>query len=357
MTKSPGETTPIRWALAGFGSGGRIFHAPLLAAAPGVELAAVVTADPDRRTAVSAQYPDAQCVAAIEDLPALGVIGVTISTPPATHLPLALRAMELGLHVVVDKPVGLTGREVMQLRAAADAHRLRAIPYQNRRWDNDFLTLRELLADDRLGTVRHLTSRLDRFRPVKQGWPSDPEAGGGLLLDLGPHLIDQAVQLLGRVEAVTAQVSLHRPGATADDDFCLHLRHASGVTSTMIASLAAPAPGPRFLVQGDRAGVRIEGFDVQEAQLKAGGDPPSLGADWGVDPQAQAVLTDADGSSMSRPLARGRWDTFYPAVSAAVTDRGDPPATMGEAVHTAEIIDASRQSARTRSEQYIAPTG
>lgn len=342
---------PVRWALAGYGSGGRIFHAPLIASAAGMKLAAVVTRSPDRIEQLRRDHPGVPAVPDLDELVGLGVRGVTVTTPPATHAPLAHRALRSGLDVVVDKPFALTAHTAGGMVDDADGHHRLLIPYQNRRWDNDFLTVRRLVDSGRLGTVHRLTSRLDRSRPVKPGWPSDPDLGGGTLLDLGPHLIDQALVLLGPAVTVYAELDVRREGTgsnpVAEDDIQVHLLHASGARSMLVAGLASPAVGPRFQVQGSRAGVRIEGFDIQEAQLKAGSSPASLSESWGVDPNATAAVTDTDGTTVTVPLRRGRWDTFYPAVAAAVRGDGLVPVDPRGAVAIARVIDAARESART----------
>ncbi|MEO7124528.1 MAG: Gfo/Idh/MocA family oxidoreductase [Nakamurella sp.] len=340
----------IPWALSGFGSGGRIFHAPLLASAAGLNLTAVVTRDAERRAAVAHAFPHALCVESMADLPGLGVVGVTISTPPATHLPLALEAIQLGLHVVVDKPFALSIADTRQIADAAQHAGVLAIPYFNRRLDDDFLTIRALVDGDRLGTVQRFESRLDRSRPVKPGWSSDAAQGGGLLLDLGPHLVDQALCLLGPVASVSAELDTVREGATSEDGVILNLFHISGARSVLFASLAAPAAGPRFLVQGSSGGARIEGFDVQEAQLKAGGSPASLGNAWGVDPNRCAHVFGLDGEFEEHRLEPGRWNIFYPAVAAALQNReagnAEVPTGPADALATAVVLDAARTSAR-----------
>ena len=295
------KNSPVRWALAGYGSGGRIFHAPLLAAASEIQLVAVMTGDADRRAQVEADHPGAATVPDLASLPELGVEAVTITTPPATHTSLAHQALDLGLDVVVDKPFALTAEAAAALVDHARRSGRVLTVYQNRRWDSDFLTIRKLIDDGTLGTVHRFTSRIDRFRPVQPGWTTDPENGGGTLLDLGPHLVDQALHLFGPVARLHAQVRAVRPGSAADDEIELHLEHTSGVYSTVAAGMATAAEGPRFQVNGSLGGFLINGFDVQEAQLKAGGSPLTLGPRWGVeDPSAYGTLTTADDS---RPIA------------------------------------------------------
>ena len=337
---------PVRWALAGYGAGGRTFHAPLIRSAAGLNLVAVVTGSPDRQAQVRADDPASTTVPALEDLPALGVVGVTITTPSATHAPLAHQALDLGLHVVVDKPFALNGAAAAELVAHAERAGRVLVPYQNRRWDSDLLTLLRLLEDGELGRVHRFVSRIDRFRPVKSSWHgAGAEQGGGVLLDLGPHLVDQATHLFGPVRSVHAELQTIRPGAGAEDEVELHLEHINGVHSTLAAGLASAAPGPRLQVNGDRGGFVIDGFDIQEDQLKAGHTPAGLGQEWGVEPEsAWGRLFTADGHRVV-PSERGAWDSYYPAVARAVLGEAPPPVDPQDAVRTAQVLDAARQSA------------
>ncbi len=345
------EGTPFRWALAGYGAGGRTFHQPLISSAAGLELVAVVTGSPDRQDQVRADLPGATPVGTLAELADLGAVGVTIATPTSTHAPLAHEALNLGLHVVVDKPFALTAADARDLVDHATRVGRVITPYQNRRWDSDLLTLKKLIADDALGTVHSFTSRIDRFRPVKGSWHGGTVAeGGGTLLDLGPHLVDQALHLFGPVVAVHAELRTIRPGAGAEDVIELHLTHAGGVQSTLAAGMASAAPGTRFLVNGTRGGFLIDGFDVQEEQLKAGGSPASLGERWGVEPEsAWGRLYTGEKDSRVVPSERGRWDTFYPAVAGAIAGDGPPPVDPLDAVATAVVLDAARLSSADRA--------
>lgn len=352
----PVDPPRTRWALVGYGGGGRIYHLPLLLSCPRLPLVAVVTSDPGRRAQVAQALPWVQVVGQLADLPGLGVQGVTISTPPATHADLAHRALDLGLHVVLDKPFALTADSAKALAAHAGAAGRLLIPYQNRRWDSDFRTVQALMASGALGRVHRFTSRLDRFRPVKTGWAGGtPQDGAGILLDLGPHLIDQATLLFGRAESVTAELSTLRPGAAAEDDMQVCLLHSSGVRSTLVASMAAPAAGPRLQINGSTAGFVINGFDGQEQLLKDGAKPALLGDTWGTEPPwTYGTLSTAAGTS---PVVseRGRWDLFYPAVAAAAAGDAPAPVDPADAVHTAEIIDAARVSAQLRRTVDLPP--
>jgi len=337
---------PIRWALAGYGAGGQLFHRPLIVSATHLELVAVVTASPQRRAQVRDQVPGAQPVAGLDDLAALGVVGVTITTPTATHAALAHRALELGLHVVVDKPFALTATEAEQLVAHAQGAGRLITPYQNRRWDSDYLTVRRLIDEGSLGAVHRFTSRIDRFRPIKGSWHGGSIAdGGGTLLDLGPHLVDQALHLFGRAESVHADLRTLRPGAGAEDDIELHVSHAGGVRCTLAAGMQSAAPGPRFQVNGDRAGFVIDGFDIQEELLKSGASPASLGEAWGVEPRSAWGHLHTEDGSVAVPGERGAWDSYYPAVVRAIRGDGPPPVDPADAVATARVLDAARESA------------
>src|SRR4051812_45540946 len=210
-----------RIGLAGYGFGGRVFHAPLLATAAGVEFAGVVTRSPQRRAELEQDHPGTPAFESLAALQAAGAEAVAISTPADTHIPLALEAIGLGLAVVVDKPFALDAAEA---RTAVDAARQAGVPltvYQNRRWDSDLLTVRRLIDDGSLGRVTRFESRFERFAPA----PGPPAAGGGTLRDFGAHLVDQALHLFGPAGHVYARVS------DRDDDFFLQVSHTGGVES------------------------------------------------------------------------------------------------------------------------------
>ena len=339
-------TSPLRWGLVGYGAGGRIFHRPLLTSAHELALTAVVTASPERVAQVRADLPDTQVVSRLSDLADLGVVGVTITTPTATHTDVAHEALALGLHVVVDKPFALSAAAAAEvLSHAVEVNRL-AVPYQNRRFDSDFRTLRALVARGDLGAVHGFGSRIERSRPVKSSWHSaDASHGGGVLFDLGPHLLDQALVLWGPVRAVFADFQQVRPGVAAEDVVTIHLEHTNGVRSDIVASLASAAAGPRFLVNGSRAGFVSYGFDGQEAQLKAGLSPADLGAGWGVEPESAWGHLFLGDDEVAVPSLPGAWDRFYPRVARAILGGGPPPVTGREALVLATVLDACRESA------------
>ena len=221
---STDPSAPIRVGLVGFGLAGAVFHAPLIASTPEMVLRSVVTSDPGRQARARKEYPDAAVLAGLDDLwsDAADHDLVVIGTPNRFHVPIALRALDAGLHVVIDKPMAPTAAEGRRVAAEADARGLVLTVFQNRRWDGDFLTLRRLLDEGALGDVVRFESRFERWRPAttEGAWRErgEPEEAGGLLFDLGAHLIDQAVQLFGPPTRVYAEVEGRREGAEVDDD-------------------------------------------------------------------------------------------------------------------------------------------
>jgi len=202
-----GAVAPVRFGLVGYGFGARYFHAPLIASAPECELVAVATRSAERRTLVATEHPDAAVVDDLAGLVAAGAEAVTVSTPADTHIPLCRQALERGLPVVVDKPFALTAADARRAVELAERRGLALSVYQNRRWDSDFRTVRALADSGALGEITRFESRFER----RQDGP--PAAGGGTLLDFGSHLVDQAIQLLGPVRTVYAEICEGRCGA------------------------------------------------------------------------------------------------------------------------------------------------
>lgn len=331
---------PVRFGLVGYGFGGRYFHAPLLAAAAEVDLIGVVTTSAERRAQVTAEHPGLRAVDSLADLVRAGAEAVAISTPADTHTALTEQALALGLAVVCDKPFALDApAAAATVRLAAD-RRLPLAPYQNRRWDSDFRTVRALVDAGRLGAPTRLESRFERFAPD----PGPPAAGGGTLLDFGSHLVDQALVLLGPVRAVYAEWRL--AGSGLDDDVFVALTHAGGARSQLWGSWSQGAPGDRFRLAGTDGAYVVGGpMDGQEAALLAGRTPATEGAGWGVEPRARWGRLRRGDEGVVVATERGRWDTFYPAFAAAVRGAGPVPVDPWDAVATARVLDAARRSA------------
>src|SRR5262245_13138525 len=255
----PGMSERLRVALIGYGLGGRAFHAPLIAVTPGLELVTIVTANAERRAQARADFPDANIIdladavwanAAAHDL-------AVITTPNRSHVPLARAAIAAGIPVVVDKPMAASAKDARALVAEAAQRRVKLTAYHHRRWDGEMLTAQKLIASGARGEVLGFESRLDRWRPgpVPTVWRERgaAEDAGGLLFDLGPHLIDQARVLFGPVLELYAELERRRPGAAVPDDFFIALRHAKGVRSHLWAGSMAAQPGTRMRVLGTRA--------------------------------------------------------------------------------------------------------
>ena len=338
---------PLRVGLVGFGLAGQAFHAPLIAVTPGLRLAAVVTGDAERARTATAHYPGVTvhptADALLADAASLDI--AVIATPNRTHVPLARRALEAGLHVVVDKPFAPTPEEGAALAAEATRRGRVLTVYQNRRWDGDFLTVARLVREGALGEVFRFESRFERWRPAPRGgWreSADPAEAGGTLYDLGSHLIDQAQLLFGRATSVYAEIERRRPGVEADDDVFLSLTHASGTRSHLWMSAIAAQGGPRFRVLGSRVGFTKAGTDPQEAALRAGARP---GPGWGEDAPEQWGQLGAGDALVPVRTEPGAYQRFYSELARAVLEGAPAPVDPMDAVAGLAVIVAARRSA------------
>ena len=336
-------TSPLKIGLMGYGFAGQTFHAPVIAHCGHARVAAIATSQPDR---ARADYPDATIVAGLDALLALDDIDcIVIATPNDTHFDLARRTLAAGRHVVVDKPVTLGSAEARELAALAQERSLVFAPFHNRRWDGDFVTVRDLLAAGALGRVTHFESHFDRFRPlVRQRWREDAARGGGLLYDLGPHLIDQALALFGAPDTVAAFVHTRRDGGTAPDYVHLVLGYAQHEAVLHASALAAFAP--RFVIHGTRGSYLKAGLDTQEDQLKAGLRPGDAGFGSGNAPGRLHLLLD-DGAETERaqPTADGDYAGFYRALAASIRSGAPFPVSPQDAIDVMALIELAMQSA------------
>jgi predicted dehydrogenase len=346
------EGREIRVGVIGYGLGGSVFHAPLVAAVPGMRLAAVVTSDAGRAEQARREHPGVEVVPSAEALweRADGLDLAVVSSPNRTHVPLARAAMEAGLGVVIDKPMAATAQEGRGLIDEARRRGLLLSVFQNRRWDGDFLTLRRLLADGALGDVHRFESRFERWRPTPNpGWKESaaPEDAGGTLYDLGSHLIDQALVLFGPAADVYAEVERRRPGVVVEDDVFVALTHASGVRSHLWTSAAAAQVGPRFRVLGGRAAFVKVGLDVQEEMLRGGARPGDPG--FGEEPRERWGRIGAEKELTPVPTERGAYVDYYAGIAAALRDGAPPPVDPADSVAGLEIIEAARRSSAERA--------
>lgn len=342
----------LRAAIIGYGLAGRFFHAPLIAATEGLVVASVVTSSPERQAQISREHPDAQILSSPAELweSAEDHDLVVVATPNDAHAPLATEAIDRGLPVVVDKPLAMTSGDAEALVSRSErASRLLTV-FQNRRWDSDQLTLARLLAEDRLGTVLRYESRFERWRPSAsaESWrdSTSPELGGGQLLDLGTHLVDQTLVLFGPVTHVYAEVDARR-GAPGDDDAFVALRHAHDVISHLRASAITAAPGPRLRVLGTKAAFVVRELDGQENALRSGTRPQEL-PDWGSEPESRWGRLVSGEKSAPVPSERGDWPRFYALLVRALRNGDPPPVDPHDAVTTLRVLEAARRSAASR---------
>src|SRR5687767_13101603 len=345
-SQTTSKADDVRVGLIGFGLAGAVFHAPLVSATKGLRLAAVVTSNPERAHEAQRAYAEISILKTPELLfERAGELDlVVVASPNRTHAPLAQAALEAGLSVVVDKPLAATAAEGRRLVEEAGRRGLMLTVFQNRRWDGDFLTLRRLLGRGELGRVLRFESRFERWRPeAKPGWRQSgaPEDAGGLLYDLGSHLIDQALVLFGPVSRVYAELVRPYAEVEADNDTFVALEHASGVRSHLWMSTAAAQAGARFRVLGSAAGYTKFGLDAQEESLKRGARPGAPG--WGEEPEERWGMFGASDDLRAVRTEHGCYECFYQGVVSALHEGDAPPVDPAESVAVLDIIEAARR--------------
>ncbi|CAN5402814.1 oxidoreductase [soil metagenome] len=339
----------LRVGLIGYGFAGRTFHAPVLSSVSGVQFVAVASSQPE---AVHADWPGVivfSDAAALMAHPEIDL--VVVATPNATHFSIARAALEAGKHVVVDKPFTLDAAEARELAGLAARQRLLLSVYQNRRFDADFLTLRDLLAGGELGRLVYVESHFDRFRPeVRARWREQAVPGSGLWVDLGAHLLDQAVQLFGRPDTLQLDSAVLRDGAVVEDYFHAVLRYESGghapLRVVLHATALAAQAAPRYIVHGTRGSYVKYGVDPQEDALRAGGRPG--GKAWGIDPLPGELTLTVDGVLQRSKVTnwQGDYVGYYAAVRDAIAGVGSNPVSPEHAVALMELLDLGARSAR-----------
>lgn len=341
---------PIRTAIAGFGLSGSVFHAPFIASNSSYELAVIATSDAQRQARAAERYPQAKVVSTPQDILALaGELDlVVLGTPPATHYPLAKAALEAGLDVVVDKPFvvhSAQGEELIQL--AAQAGRVLTV-YQNRRWDGDALTLKKLLDAGTLGAVTRFEAGMERWAPeIAKAWKASATAGdgGGVLFDLGAHVLDLALQFFGPAHVTYAEIMARRPQEKADDDVFIALQHQSGVVSHVTLNLNSHLHGPRFRVLGTKGGFVKFGTDPQEPFILGGGLPTA--AEYGVEPAENYGTLELDGQRRTVATERGAYQEFYRLLAEKIDDDGaasalPSPVDPADSVAVLKLIEQAR---------------
>lgn len=344
--------------IIGFGLGGRVFHAPFVEAVSGLRLAAILQRKGDE---AAKAYPSAQTVRSLDEMLAISSIElIVVTTPSATHFELAKQVLEAGKHVVIDKPFTATSEEALELSQVAQSKGLVAVPFHNRRWDGDFLTVKKLIADGAVGRLVTFESHFDRFRPApREGkWQEAAHPANGMLFDLGPHLVDQALALFGPPDTITASVRLDRDDTAIEDAFDITLSYSKPNGKRLLAhcrtSYLACANAPRFLLHGTRGSFRKYGLDPQEPALVGGAKVPAQGSPemWLQEPEsAWGTLTIApDPATPERLVERevktevGDYRGFYANVRDAILDAAPLALTAQDGFRVIRLLELARQS-------------
>ena len=337
----------INIALIGYGFVGKTFHAPLIRSVPGLNLAFVASRDEEK---VKRDLPDVTVIASPEAaVQHPDVDLVVIASPNATHAPLARLALNAGKHVVVDKPFTLDMQEARELIALAQEKQRLLSVFHNRRWDSDFLTLKGLIAEGKLGEVSYFESHFDRYRPqVRNRWREQAGPGSGIWYDLGPHLIDQALVLFGVPVSITVDMAQLRPDAQTTDYFHAVLTYPQRRV-VLHGTMLAAAESARYIVHGTRGSYVKFGLDPQEDRLKAGERLPQ--EDWGYD-MRDGVLTLASGEELDAQTlltVPGNYPAYYAAIRDALNGQGENPVPASQAIRVMELIELGIESAKHRS--------
>ncbi len=346
--------SPLRVAIIGYGLAGSVFHAPLISSTSGMQVAAIVTGNPERQERARHDFPSTVILPTVEDIwrnPSHYDL-VVVATPNRLHASLGIAAMDAGLPVVIDKPMAASVADAEQLIATSEQTGKLLTVFQNRRWDNDFLTVSRLLEADLLGPITRFESRFERYRaaPRPGVWRefAAPEEAGGLLYDLGSHLIDQALVLFGIPTRVYAEVETRRPGAQVDDDAFVALYFANGVHAHLWMSAVTRIPGPRMRISGLRGMYEKWGLDPQEDALRSGLRPGNPG--WGQEPRERwgRLSTEVGGVHIDGTvdMLPGAYERYYELLRDALVTGGPLPVNPADAVATLRVIEAAQQSAR-----------
>jgi scyllo-inositol 2-dehydrogenase (NADP+) len=352
--------TPIRTAVLGYGFAGRIFHSPFVHAVPGLELSAIVQRHGDN---AAADYPGTRILRSVDEAFGDSAIDlIVVATPNDSHVEMARRALEAGKHVVVDKPIAGTSAEALELITLARKQGRLLAPFHNRRFDGDFLTVRKLVSEGRLGRVTLVNAHFDRFRPMQRAntWKEVGGAANGLLFDLGPHLVDQALALFGVPKWITASVRQERDVTAIEDAFDIALEFARpgegarGIRYECHASMLAAEPAPRFRVQGTLGSYVKSGLDPQEAALLGGARPAELGSGEPWLPEAEAAwgtLTTAADPAEPTKLERGKLPTevgdyreFYANVRDAIRGEAGLVVSPEDGYRSIRLLELALQS-------------
>jgi scyllo-inositol 2-dehydrogenase (NADP+) len=338
----------INVGIVGWGLSGRSFHAPFLT--DPFHIIAVATS---REVNIAQRVEKFDYLITHDDIDL-----VVIATPHFLHVEQAIAAMQAGKHVVVEKPAAATPAEVLTLKQVSSDTGRYCIPFQNRRWDGDFLTVKKLLDQETLGSVYHFENRWNYYRPTtRDRWKSKAQNMGGVFYDLAPHLIDQTLQLFGMPQSVYAHIGIRHPDRESDDFFRLHLAFETGVTALLEVDTFNAIEQPRFHIRGRWGTFEKYGVDPQEALLRTGIRPDHV-EDWGIEDDTlwgRTVGNFKDQQKRIRtiPTEPGNYRHFYDAVYQTIAHDALPPVTLEETYQQLVLMDAARKSAVENSIEVL----
>jgi len=340
----------INVGLIGFGLAGRSFHAPVISAVPGMRLAAILQRQGDE---AASAYPQAKIVRSLDELLAIPDLQlIVIATPNDTHAPFARAALAAGRNVVVDKPFTTSYQEAVDLVKFAEKFGKLLTVYQNRRYDGDFQAIRQLVAEGALGRIVRFETNYDRFRPnlKPNAWREKPEPGAGILFDIGPHLIDQAMILFGKPEAITADVRIEREGGLADDGFDIMFHYPKCMRAVLSSNILAAVSRPRFLLFGTKGAFLKQTVDPQENNLRFGKIPKE--GPWGAEPEENwGLLTLSDGTNTTQrriPSGTGDYRDYYANVRDVIEGKAQPFVPLPYALNVMNALELCRESSDAR---------
>ena len=331
----------MKIGLVGYGVGGQSFHAPYIDAAEGAELAGIVTRSPEKRALAAAHFPGVPLFGSLAELIDSGVDAVTITTPPETRQELVLEAIARGIHVIADKPFAVDAARGAELVAAAEQAGVALDVFHNRRWDTDIRTLKSVIDSGAVGEVARFESRFDLDQPHLL----DAGPAGGLLRDIGSHLVDQAVWLFGPAATVYATLDyVDLPAGRTDCGFLITIKHVSGVASLVSSTKTRRFTHRELRILGTEGSCISEQSDVQASAIFAGQLPKNNKSSWGFEAEERwATLHTAAGTTRV-PSEQGAYYRYYEQFVRAIKGRDEHPVTGTDALQTLRILDAARLS-------------